>query len=74
MRYTKLHKLFATTCGITQTALIHYTRGPAKRLTLKPDTGMLTHLPLGDSGTRQPETLPAQVIDVSTNSHIVGWA
>ena len=33
-----------------QTALIHYTRGPAEWLTLKPDTGMLTHLPLGDSG------------------------
>ena len=35
-----------------QTALIHYTRGPAEWLTLKPDTGMLTHLLLGDSGTR----------------------
>ena len=35
-----------------QTAILHYTREPAERLTLKPDTGMLTHLPLGDSGTR----------------------
>ena len=39
-----------------QTALIHYTRGPAEWLTLKPDTGVLTHLPLGDSGTRRPDT------------------
>ena len=23
MRYTKLHKMFATACGIAQTALIH---------------------------------------------------
>ena len=30
MRYTKLHKMFATTCGIAQTALIHYTRGLAE--------------------------------------------
>ena len=31
-----------------QTALIHYTREPAEWLTLKPDTDMLIHLPLGD--------------------------
>ena len=40
-----------------QSALIHYTRGPAELLTLKPDTGMLTHLPLGDSGTKLQDTL-----------------
>ena len=52
MRDTKLQKMLATTCGVQKTTLIHYTRGPAEWLTLKPDTGMLTHLPLGDSGTR----------------------
>ena len=42
-----------------QTATLHYTRGPANWPTLKPDTGMLTHLPLGDSGTRlQRHSLP----------------
>ena len=38
---------------------------------MKRDTGMLTNLPVGDSGTRRPETLPAQDIDVSTNSRLV---
>ena len=40
-----------------QTALIRYARGPAEWLTLKLDTGMLTHLPLRDSGTRLQDTL-----------------
>ena len=56
-----------------QTATLHYTRGPAES-TLKQDTGMPTHLPLRDSGTRRPETLSAQDIDVSTNSRLVSWA
>ena len=49
----------------TRTAISHCTRGPAEFLTLKPDTVMLTHLPLGDSGTRLPETLRAQDIEFS---------
>ena len=31
---------------------------------------MLTHLPLGDSGTRRLEILPAHDIDVSMNSRL----
>ena len=61
--------MVASTCGRKhKPPLLHYTRGPAEWLTPKPDTGMLTHLPLGDSSTRRLETLPAQDIDVSTNS------
>ena len=42
-----------------QTATLHYTWGPANWPSLKPDTRMLTHLPLGDSGTRlQRHPLP----------------
>ena len=59
----RLHALYKISKDVchnlwrAQTALIHYTRGPAEWLTLKPDTGMLTHLPLGDSGTRLQDTL-----------------
>ena len=35
-----------------QTAILHYTRGATDWPALKPDTGMLTHLLLEDSGTR----------------------
>ena len=53
----KLHAVYKITQDVchypwhAETALIHYTRGLAEWLTLKPDTGMLTHLPLGDRGT-----------------------
>ena len=63
--------MVASTCGKAQTAILQYTWGPAEWLTLKPDTGMPPHLPLGNSGTRRPKTLSAQGIDVSTNSRLV---
>ena len=58
----RLHAVYKITKDVchnlshAQTALIHYTRGPAEWLTPKPNTGMLTHLLLGDSGTRLQDT------------------
>ena len=77
--YRKLHAVYITIDGChymwqrAQTATLHYTRGLADWPRLKPHTGMLTHLPLGDSGTRL-QTLPAQDINVSKNitSHQLG--
>ena len=57
MRYTKLQKDVCHNLWRAQTTLIHYTRGPAEWLTLKPDTGMLSHLTLGDNGTRLQDTI-----------------
>ena len=70
MRYT-LEMMVATTCG-REHEPPHYTT-PEDRLNdqRRNKTGMLAHLPLGDSGTRRLEILPAQDIDVSTNSHLV---
>ena len=73
--YRKLHAVYITIDGChyvwhkVQTATLHYTREPADWLTLTPDTGMLTHLPLRDSGTRlQRHSLPR------TSMFVVSWA
>ena len=57
-----------------QTAILHYTREPADCPRLKPDTGMLTHLPLGDSGTRlQRHSLPRTSM-LRRISLLISWA
>ena len=76
----RLHAVYKITKDVchnlwrAQNALIRYTRGPAEWQTLKPDTGMLTHLPLGDSGTKLQDTLCAGHHDVSKISLLVSWA
>ena len=61
--YRKLRAVYITLDGChyvwhkAQTATLHYTREPADWPTLKPDAGLLTHLPLRDSGTRLQDTL-----------------
>ena len=78
--YRKLHAVYITIDGYhyvwqkAQNATWHYTRRPADWLTLKPDTGMLTHLPLGDSGTRlQRHSLPRTSM-FRRISLLVSWA
>ena len=78
--YRKLHAVYITIDGChyvwhkAQTATLHETRGPAECPTLKPDTGMLTHLPLGDSGPRlQRHSLPRTSM-FRRISLLVSWA
>ena len=77
--YRELHAVYITIDGShymwqkAQTAISHYTREPADWPTLKLDTGMLTHLPLGDSGTRlQRHSLPRTSMFQRIISHQLG--
>ena len=78
--YRKLHAVFITTDGChyvwqkAKTAILHYARGPADLPTLKQDTDMLTHLPLGDSGTRLQRNSQPRTSMFRRISLLVSWA